>query len=143
MRSTHLSVLVAALSVAVLSFARGEEAVPSPPTEREAVECLLERLLTAGREVDSRLLRELKRRAAIAGPLLRELFEWVADADPDGLRARLLELADSPKSHLRCVALYGLRNHLAYDGPYDPFEAGPALAKMAAELRANMAQQPQ
>jgi len=76
-------------------------------------------------------------------PRSRRAIAWLAEVDPDGLRARLLELADSPKSHLRCVALYGLMKHFGYDGPYDPFEAGPALAKMAAELRANMAQRPQ
>ena len=48
---------------------------------------------------------------------------------------KLLELACSAKARLRCVALYGLMKHFGYIGPYDPFETGQTLARMAAGLK--------
>ena len=75
-------------------------------------------------------------------PRSRRALETLAEVDRAGLRDKLLDLADSPKGRLRCVALYGLMKHFGYKGTYDPFLSGAALGKAAKDLRAHLAAKP-
>ena len=78
MRTIPLLLLGALSAAAIAESARGEDGIPEPPTEREAVMRLLGALTSPGRGVPLRIMHELRRHARLAGPLLRERL-----ADPD------------------------------------------------------------
>ncbi len=100
----------------------------------------LKALRQNGRPKAMRALRGLlyKDLAGQDVPRSRRALGMLAEVARGGLRDKLLDFAASATGHLRCLCVYGLMKHFGYKGPYDPFESGPKLKRMAEDLRAHV-----